>query len=85
MPPRTDWHEHWRQHLSVILTNYLTMSGSSEHCVLFASLPAFTVNLIMKGTSISSQVAENTAASFGKVHGMQSGGSRELRVSSLLY
>lgn len=44
MSPCTDWHEHWRQHLSVILTNYLTMSGSFEHCVLFASLPAFTVN-----------------------------------------
>lgn len=44
MSPCTDWHEHWRQHLSVILTNYLTMSGSFEHCVLFASLPTFTVN-----------------------------------------
>lgn len=71
--------------MSVILTNYLTMSGSFEHCVLFASLPAFTVNLIMKGTSISSQVAENTAASFGKVHGVQSGGSPELRVRQCLY
>lgn len=69
MPLCTDWHEHWRQHLSVILTNYLTMSGSFEHCVLFASLPAFTVNLIMKGTSISSQVAANAAASFGKCMG----------------
>jgi len=81
MPPRTDWHEHWRQHLSVILTNYLTGSGSSEDCVLFASLPAFTVNLITKGASISSQVAGNTAASFGKVHGMQSGGSSKLCAS----
>lgn len=81
MPPRTDWHEHWRQHLSVILTNYLTVSGSSEHCVLFASLPAFTVNLITKGASISSQVAGNTAASFGKVHGMQSRGSSKLCAS----
>lgn len=45
------------------------MSGSFEHCVLFASLPAFTLNLIMKGTSISSQVAENAAASFGKCMG----------------
>lgn len=67
--------------MSVILTNYLTVSGSSEHCVLFASLPAFTVNLITKGASISSQVAGNTAASFGKVHGMQSGGSSKLCAS----
>lgn len=81
MPPRTDWHEHWRQHLSVILTNYLTVSGSSEHCVLFASLPAFTVNLITKGASISSQVAENTAARFGKVHGIQSGGRSKVCAS----
>lgn len=39
--------------MSVILTNYLTMSGSFEHCVLFASLPTFTVNPNYEGNKYS--------------------------------